>query len=341
MKTHAHCIYSTWTCTITGFPRWTKRNRALLFGKGFLWSFYVVMMQMSFYLMCPSGLWLVLFRWRGCLSTSGPDQSSTWCPIRVVLFCHVCRTEKKRKKAKKKIPLHYGFVIQCVKVFSRCGFRHNSVCVGVWWHGKNENKKRIKHVTILRTPDVSLMSRSIMKLKLTKKNVEESGKNVSFLLLIWIHVRYINKIFQYSGRQIWGRGMKITHSRSPHASLASFSVFSLSFLCLVHRCHCRASAIPISADTVLNLPGCPRCGPGPEWDFCPLSQTPDILPVYPVCFSSGQPAGSWSPVLRGDLWWHRTRATAGPCFPPDVKGAKNQHQICSVVPCMGGARGTF
>lgn len=100
------------------------------------------MMQMSFHLMCPRGMWLVLFRWRGCPSTSGPDQSSTWCPIRVVLFCHVCRTLKRKKKAKKKkVPLHYSFVIQCVKVFSRCGFRHNSVRVGVWWHGLKKKKK--------------------------------------------------------------------------------------------------------------------------------------------------------------------------------------------------------
>lgn len=73
----------------------------------FLLSFYVVIMQMSFYLMCPSGMWLVLFRWCGCPSTSGPDQSSTWCPIRVVLFCHVCRKKKKKTKRKskeKKIP---------------------------------------------------------------------------------------------------------------------------------------------------------------------------------------------------------------------------------------------
>lgn len=48
--------------------------------------------------------------------------------------CHVC------------IPLHYSFVTQCVKVFSQCGFRHNSVCVSVQWHGL---KKRIKLFTIL------------------------------------------------------------------------------------------------------------------------------------------------------------------------------------------------
>ena len=108
MRTHIHCIYSTWTCTITGFPRWTKRNRALLFEKGFfLWSFYVVIMQMSFYLMCPRRMWLALFRLCQCLSTSGPDQSLTWYPIRVVLLA-MCAV---------KIPLHYSFVTQCVKVF--------------------------------------------------------------------------------------------------------------------------------------------------------------------------------------------------------------------------------
>lgn len=157
MKTHAHCIYSTWTCTITGFPRWTKRIRALLFGRGFLWSFNVVM-QMSFYLMCPSGLWLVLFRWRGCLSTSGPDQSSTWCPIRVVLFCHVCKTEKKRKK-QRKIPSSLQLCnTVCGSVFSvwiqaqLCLRRCLVAC-------SNKTKKRIKHVAILRTSScVSLMS---------------------------------------------------------------------------------------------------------------------------------------------------------------------------------------
>lgn len=57
--THIHCIYSTWTCTISGFSRWTKRNRALLFDKGFLffffrflWSFYVVMMQNVRFIWC-------------------------------------------------------------------------------------------------------------------------------------------------------------------------------------------------------------------------------------------------------------------------------------------------
>lgn len=40
--------------------------------------------------------------------------------------------------------------------------------------------------------------------------------------------------------------------------------------------------------------------------------------------------------LRSDLRWHCTRATAGPCFVPDVKGAKNQYQICCVDPCTRG-----
>lgn len=141
MKTHAHCIYSTWTCTITGFPRWTKRNRALLFGKGFLWSFYVVMMQMSFYLMCPSGLWLVLFRWRGCLVYLRARSKLDLVSNQGCSFLPCVQDRKKEKSKEKKIPLHYGFVIQCVKVFSRCGFRHNSVCVGVWWHGKTKQKK--------------------------------------------------------------------------------------------------------------------------------------------------------------------------------------------------------
>lgn len=53
-------------------------------------------MQMSFYLMCPRRMWLALFRLCQCLSTSGPDQSSTWCPIRVVLLA-MCAVKKKKK----------------------------------------------------------------------------------------------------------------------------------------------------------------------------------------------------------------------------------------------------
>lgn len=79
-----------------------------------------------FYLMCPSRMWLALFRLCQCLSTSGPDRRSTWCPIRVVLLA-MCAV---------KIPLHYSFVTQCVEVFFlSVKFRHNSVCVGVRWHG--------------------------------------------------------------------------------------------------------------------------------------------------------------------------------------------------------------
>lgn len=46
--------------------------------------------------------------------------------------CHVCS----------KVPLHYSFVTQCVKVISQCGFRHNSVCVSVSvaWFKKKKNK---------------------------------------------------------------------------------------------------------------------------------------------------------------------------------------------------------
>lgn len=53
--------------------------------------------------------------------------------------CHVCS---------KKIPLHYSFVTQCVEVFFlSVKFRHNSVCVGVRWHGLKKNE--IKQVPIL------------------------------------------------------------------------------------------------------------------------------------------------------------------------------------------------
>lgn len=85
-----------------------------------------------FFLMCPSRMWLALFRLCQCLSTSGPDRRSTWCPIRVVLLA-MCAV---------KIPLHYSFVTQCVEVFFlSVKFRHNSVCVGVRWHGlKKWNK---------------------------------------------------------------------------------------------------------------------------------------------------------------------------------------------------------
>lgn len=146
-NTHIHCIYSTWTCTINGFPRWTKRNRALLFEKGLfcflVFGFFFDLSMLwwckcPFYLMCPSRMWLALFRLCQCLSTSGPDRRSTWCPIRVVLLA-MCAV---------KIPLHYSFVTQCVEVFFlSVKFRHNSVCVGVRWHGLKKNE--IKQVPIL------------------------------------------------------------------------------------------------------------------------------------------------------------------------------------------------
>lgn len=149
-NTHIHCIYSTWTCTIkVDFLGGPKENRALLFEKGlfcflFLFFFFFDLSMLwwckcPFYLMCPSRMWLALFRLCQCLSTSGPDRRSTWCPIRVVLLA-MCAV---------KIPLHYSFVTQCVEVFFlSVKFRHNSVCVGVRWHGLKK-KNEIKQVPIL------------------------------------------------------------------------------------------------------------------------------------------------------------------------------------------------
>lgn len=83
--------------------------------------------------------------------------------------------------------------------------------------------------------------------------------------------------------------------------------------------------------------GRPRCGPvhGPERDFWPLSQKPNVLPVNRVLFVIWSTCRQLEPWLHGDLWWHRTRATAGPSVAPDVKAAKNQHQVCSIEPCAG------
>lgn len=73
-----------------------------------------------------------MFRLCHCLSTSGPDQSLTWYPIRVVLLA-MCAVK----------PLFItSFVTQCVRLFSPCGFRHNSVYVSVQWHGLKKKKNK-------------------------------------------------------------------------------------------------------------------------------------------------------------------------------------------------------
>lgn len=128
-----------------------------------------------------------------------------------------------------------------------------------------------------------------------------------------------------------------------HTGEVSFFILSVSFVCLIHRCHCRASVITISADTVLNLtwksPPWPRPRP---WAglLAPVTKTwrsAGLSGLF-VIWSTCRQLESW---LCGDLWWHCTRATAGQCFAPDVKGAKNQHQVCSIDPCAGGRGGPF
>lgn len=150
-NTHIHCICSTWTCTISGFPRWTKRNRALLFEKGlfcflfFVFFFFDLSMlwwcKRPFYLMCPSRMWLALFRLCQCLSTSGPDRRSTWCPIRVVLLA-MCAVKNPSS-------LQLCNTV-CGSVFSQCEIQAQLCtrrCSVAWFKKKNE----IKQVPILCT----------------------------------------------------------------------------------------------------------------------------------------------------------------------------------------------
>lgn len=203
-------------------------------------------------------------------------------------FLPCVQDRKKEKKAKKKIPPHYSFVIQCVKVFSRCGFRHISVCVGVWWHGKTKQKK---NKTCYYFTHLFLCVFNVQVLS------QESSRNVSFYPLIWIHVRYINMIFKYSDRQIFRSGVKTTQLLC-YTQVRGAFLFYLSALFVsstgVIVVHQQSPSLLIRSWIWL---GRPRCGPvhSPERDFWPLSQKPDIVPLYPVCLSSGQPADSWSP----------------------------------------------
>lgn len=123
----------------------------------------------------------------------------------------------------------------------------------------------------------------------------------------------------------------------PQVRWADF-VFSVSCVCLIHRCRCRASAILNLLD--LDVPAV-AASTAPRRDFWPLSQKPDILPVYPVWFSSGGPADSWSPGSAVTSDGTAPEQQLARAFAPDVKGARNQHQICSVGPCAGGRGGPF
>lgn len=213
-----------------------------------------------------------------------------------------CVQDRKKKTEKKKIPLHYSFVIQCVKVFSRCGFRHNSVCVGVWWHGKTKQKKKNKTCYYFMQRFLCVFDVRVLEWNFSLWCQE---------MLVWV---------SSSATQVSWFGFFLS------------AVFVSSTGVVVHR---QSWIYWTWTSPLWPRPRLPR------WDFWPLSQKPDILPVYPVWFSSGGPADSWSPGSAVTSDGTAPEQQLARAFAPDVKGARNQHQICSVGPCAGGRGGPF
>lgn len=150
-------------------------------------------------------------------------------------------------------------------------------------------------------------------------------------------------IFKYSDRQIFRGGVKRTHSRSATHRWGEFFRFVCQ-LCLPHpqvslSCisnhHLRWYGPEFDLDVPAVAPSTALSGTfGP----CHKNLTFCWFIRFVVIWSTCRQLESW---LCGDLWWHCTRATAGQCFAPDVKGAKNQHQVCSIDPCAGGRGGPF
>lgn len=121
---------------------------------------------------------------------------------------------------------------------------------------------------------------------------------------------------------MWHLNVKARKTKNTKRSAGemSLSLLFASFVCLSHP------QVSLLLNWTWTSP------PRHERDFWPLSQECDIPARWSCLFVVRSTCGQLESRLCPDLRWWLTRATAGPCFLPDVKGAKNRYQICCLDP---------
>lgn len=115
-----------------------------------------------------------------------------------------------------------------------------------------------------------------------------------------------------------------TKKTKTSAGEMSLSLLFASFVCLSHP----QVSLQLSPPRKHSWIGLERPRRAASGTFGPLSQKSDI-PVHLSClFVIRSTCRQLESRLCRDLRWWLSRATAGPCFLSDLKGAKNRYQIC-------------